>query len=238
MTSCRRPSSRSARPRVPADLRTAIDESYRYLLFPSRDNGQVATRDLGKGGSWSHRWRLRRAAPGSGDPETVGRRGRADHRRTRAHRRDPNLLGKLFFDQSPQVSVSNLVAHFATRRHWPILQRPDLLTQILVEGSKRGAWCLGRCPSPRHINRRRSTTRDSPPPLTAEPLAEPATGSSAPRSMPSSSAGWKTSSADQTPSPAGWSKASRPAPKSTCEHLAEPSSRITTRSIPMSSSNS
>jgi hypothetical protein len=34
----------------PAELRTAIDESYRYLLFPSRDQGRIATRDLGKGG--------------------------------------------------------------------------------------------------------------------------------------------------------------------------------------------
>ncbi|MEA3641823.1 MAG: DUF499 domain-containing protein [Lamprobacter sp.] len=156
----------------PADLRTAIDESYRYLLFPSRDQGRVATRDLGKGGAGP-------TGGGSGGLhlEAAILKQLADEGELITEERAPTaetqtLLGKLFFDQYPQVSVSNLVTHFATRRHWPILQRPDLLTQILVEGSKRGAWCLGHMPEPKAHKPAALYHKDSPPPLTAEPLAE------------------------------------------------------------------
>ncbi|MBK5930386.1 DUF499 domain-containing protein [Halochromatium salexigens] len=157
----------------PAELRTAIETSYRYLLFPSRDQGRVATRDLGKGGAGP-------TAGGSGGLhlEDAILRQLADEGELITEARAPTaetqtLLGKLFFDQYPQVSVSTLVMHFATRRHWPILQRPDLLAPILVEGSKRGAWCLGEMPDPKAHKPTALYHKENPPPLTVEPLAEP-----------------------------------------------------------------
>lgn len=158
----------------PAELRTAIDASYRYLLYPSRDQGRVATRDLGKSGAGP-------TGGGSGGLhlEAAILKQLADDAELITEERAPTAetqtqLGKLFFDQYKQVSLSNLVTHFATRRHWPILQRPDLLAQILVEGSKRGAWCLGEMPDPKAHKPDALYHKENPPPLTVEPLAEPA----------------------------------------------------------------
>ncbi|MBK1629157.1 hypothetical protein CKO31_00100 [Thiohalocapsa halophila] len=118
--------------KAPAELRTAIDESYRHLLFPSRNGGQVAVRDLGKGGAGP-------TGGGSGGLHLEGAilKQLADERELITEEQATTgetltILGKLFFDAYKQVPVSELVSHFATRRHWPILQAPDLLAQVLV----------------------------------------------------------------------------------------------------------
>ncbi|NBC12558.1 MAG: DUF499 domain-containing protein [Gammaproteobacteria bacterium] len=164
--------------KAPAELRTAIDESYRYLLFPSRNGGQVAVRDLGKGGAGP-------TGGGSGGLHLEGAilKQLADERELITEEQATTgetltILGKLFFDAYKQVPVSDLVSHFATRRHWPILQAPDLLAQVLVEGSKRDTWCLAQMPEGEDAKTAHKPAalyhKDSPPPVTAEPLAAPA----------------------------------------------------------------
>lgn len=154
----------------PAELRTAIDEAYRFLIYPGREGGRVVVRDLGKRGAGP-------TAGGSGGLhledailKQLAEEGEliTDERASTAEA--ITLLGKLFFDSLKQVNVSDLVERFATRRNWPILQRPALLATVLVEGAKRSSWCLGHMPDKSSHKPDALYHKDNPPPLTVEPL--------------------------------------------------------------------
>ncbi|ARS53545.1 DUF499 domain-containing protein [Kushneria konosiri] len=154
----------------PAELRTAIDETYRFLIYPGREGGRVVVRDLGKRGAGP-------TAAGSGGLhledailKQLAEEGEliTDDRSSTAE--TITLLGKLFFDSLKQVNVSDLTERFATRRNWPILQRPALLGSVLVEGAKRSSWCLGHMPDKTSHKPDALYHKDNPPPLTVDPL--------------------------------------------------------------------
>ncbi|WP_136067364.1 DUF499 domain-containing protein [Modicisalibacter radicis] len=154
----------------PAELRTAIDEAYRFLIYPGREGGRVVVRDLGKRGAGP-------TAGGSGGLhledailKQLAEEGELITEERASTAEAITLLGKLFFDSLKQVNVSDLIERFATRRNWPILQRPALLATVLVEGAKRSSWCLGHMPDKSSHKPDALYHKDNPPPLTVEPL--------------------------------------------------------------------
>lgn len=46
----KQPEFRETRDKIPHEMQTAVEESYRFLAFPGRDGGRVVIRDLSKGG--------------------------------------------------------------------------------------------------------------------------------------------------------------------------------------------
>lgn len=160
----------------PAELRTAIDEAYRFLIYPGREGGRVVVRDLGKRG----------AGPTAGGSsglhledailKQLAEEGELITEERASTAEAATLLGKLFFASLKQINVSDLVERFATRRSWPILQRPVLLTTVLLEGAKRGSWCLGHMPDKQAHKPDALYHKDNPPPLTAEPLEKDGEG--------------------------------------------------------------
>lgn len=160
----------------PAELRTAIDEAYRFLIYPGRDGGRVVVRDLGKRG----------AGPTAGGSsglhledailKQLAEEGELITEERASTAEAATLLGKLFFENQKQVNVSDLVERFATRRNWPILQRPALLATVLVEGAKRSSWCLGHMPDKKAHKPDALYHKDNPPPLTVEPLEKDGEG--------------------------------------------------------------
>ncbi|WP_404296943.1 DUF499 domain-containing protein [Halomonas sp.] len=156
----------------PAELRTAIDEAYRFLVFPGREGGRVVVRDLGKRGAGP-------TAGGSGGMhlEDAILKQLADEGELITEERASTaeaitVLGKLFFESLKQINVSDLIERFSTRRSWPILQRPALLATVLVEGAKRGSWCLGHMPDKTSHKPDALYHKDNHPPLTAQPLEQ------------------------------------------------------------------
>ncbi|MBK1887784.1 DUF499 domain-containing protein [Marinobacter sp. DY40_1A1] len=152
----------------PQELRTAVDEAYRYLVYPGRDGGKVVTRDLGKRGSGPT------AGGSSGlhledaifkqltDEGELITEERATTQETLI------LLNKLIFETHKQVNVNRIVEFFATRRHWPILQKPTLLADVLREGSNRGVWCVGHLAEKNADKPEVLYHKESPAPLTEE----------------------------------------------------------------------
>lgn len=163
--------------KTPAELRTAIDEAYRLLLYPGRDGGgRIVVRDLGKRGAGP-------TAGGSGGlhlEEAILKQLAAEGELITEERATTGeaitLLGKLFFENLKQINVSDLIERFATRRSWPILQSPDLLKLILAEGARRNAWCLGHMPDKTAHKPDVLYHKDNPPPITVEPLEESGAG--------------------------------------------------------------
>lgn len=153
----------------PADLRTAVDASYRQLIFCSRQHGQVVVRDLGKGSSGP-------TGGGSGglhledailsqladDGELI-----VEERASTAEA--AALLGKLFFQQQQQIKVPQVLANFSRRRDWPMLQTPALLSTMLVQGTGRGAWCLAFFEQPNAPKPDRFYHAEQQPPLGTDP---------------------------------------------------------------------
>lgn len=67
------------------------------------------------------------------------------------------------------MSTEKIESNFARLRHWPILQTPGLLRDVLREGAARGAWCLAEMPD-RNAHRPAALYHsDAPPPITVEP---------------------------------------------------------------------
>lgn len=160
----------------PAELRTAIDEAYRFLIYPGRDGGRIVVRDIGKrgggptagGSSGLHlEDAILKQLSGEGELVTEERAATAEA---------ITLLGKLFFAKRNQVNVADLVERFATRRDWPILQRPELLATVLIEGAKRGSWCLGHMPDRNAHKPDALYHKDNAPPLTVNPLEQNSEG--------------------------------------------------------------
>ena len=153
----------------PADLRTAVDESYRQLIFCSRQHGQVVVRDLGKGstgptGGGSGGLHLEDAIINqlATDGELITEE-RASTTEAAA------LLARLFFQQRQQCSVDQVLANFSRRRDWPMLQAPALLSTMLVHGAARGAWCLAFLEQANAPKPDRFYHAEQPPPLDADP---------------------------------------------------------------------
>lgn len=160
----------------PAELRTAIDEAYRFLIYPGRDGGRTVIRDIGKRGSGP-------TAGGSGGLhledailKQLSAEGELITEERAATAEAITLLGKQFFEKLKQVNVTDLVENFATRRDWPILQRPELLATLLMEGAKRGNWCLGHMPDKNAHKPDVLYHKDNPPPLTVNPLEQDGAG--------------------------------------------------------------
>ncbi len=160
----------------PAELRTAIDEIYRLLIFSGRDHGHVVTRDLGKRGSGptaggSSGLHLEDAIlqqlAAEGELITPEKAGTAEV---------ATLLGKLFFKAKKQVQVSSLIDNFSRLRTWPVLHSPHLLQIILVEGVKRNTWCLGYLSSPNSPKPDTFYHQDNEPPLGINLLDDKAQG--------------------------------------------------------------
>ncbi len=152
---------------IPGDLRTAVDEVYRVLIYSGQDGGRAVIRDLGKRGGGSSGLHLEDAIVKQlSDEGKLITEDRASTAETLA------LVGKLFFDQRPQIHVGELKERFATQRHWPLLQRPVVLTVLVIEGTKRGYWCLGHMPNASDHKPALLYHKDQPPPLTADPLEQ------------------------------------------------------------------
>ena len=154
----------------PAELRTAIDEMYRQLVFSGRENGQVVTRDIGKRGSGP-------AAGGSGGIHTedailkqLSEEGELITEERASTAEISTLVGKLFFQTRNQVKTADLINNFACRREWPILQAPELLAMILVQGAKRSSWCLGYFSQPNDPKPEVLYHQENEPPLGLDPL--------------------------------------------------------------------
>lgn len=154
----------------PAELRTAIDEAYRFLIYPGREGGRIVIRDIGKRGGGP-------TAGGSSGLhledailKQLSDEGELITEERAATSEAITLLGKLFFEKLKQANVADLVERFYTRRDWPILQRPELLATLLMEGAKRGNWCLGHMPDKNAHKPDALYHKDTPPPLTANPL--------------------------------------------------------------------
>lgn len=154
----------------PAELRTAIDEMYRQLVFPGRDSGRLVTRDIGKRGGGP-------AAGGSGGIHTedailkqLSEEGELITEERASTAEITTLLGKLFFQSRNQIKVADLVSNFACRREWPILQAPELLATVLVQGAKRSSWCLGYFAQPNDPKPEVLYHQDNEPPLGLDPL--------------------------------------------------------------------
>lgn len=152
----------------PQELRTAIDEAYRYLVYPGRDGGNIVTRDLGKRGSGP-------TAGGSSGLhlEDAILKQLADEGELITEERATTqevclLLGKLIFENHKQTDVGRIIEGFATRRHWPILQRPGLLIDVLREGANRGIWCVGHLPDKNAPKPDSLYHKDNPVPITEE----------------------------------------------------------------------
>lgn len=140
------PEFRETRDKIPHEMQTAVEESYRFLAFPGRDGGQVVIRDLGKGGGGP-------TGGGSGGlmledsiRQQLTREGELITPEQAATREALIAFNKRIFARQPQVGVARIRENFSRRREWPILQRPELLTDILREGAKQGVWCLGYMP--------------------------------------------------------------------------------------------
>ncbi len=163
---------RDTRDKIPHEMQTAVEESYRYLVFPSQEGGRVVIRDLGKGGGGP-------TAGGSGGlmledaiRQQLTKEGElvtAEHAGTKEVL---IALSKRFFANRPQVTVTQLRENFSRRREWPILQRPDLLGDILREGANQGVWCLGYMPERDAHKPEALYHQEHPPPIDANPAGE------------------------------------------------------------------
>ena len=137
---------REYRGRIPKDLETAVQETYRMLVFPGKDGGRPVVRDLNKGGGGP-------TAGGSAGlhledsiRQQLAQEGELITRERAVTSETINLLGKLFFQSKMQVSVGEIERQFQVRRNWPILQYPALLSEIIRAGADKSAWCLGFMP--------------------------------------------------------------------------------------------
>lgn len=163
---------RETRNKIPQELRIAVEESYRNLLYPGKDGGRVVIRDLGKRGSGP-------TAGGSGGlhlQDAIYRQLSEEGElitRERAHATETLLaLGKLFFSKQNQVWCDHLTRSFAEIRSWPILEQPALLGDILRQGASQGQWCLGLMPD-RNAHKPESLYhKENPPPIHIEPTGQ------------------------------------------------------------------
>ncbi|MCO6441615.1 MAG: ATP-binding protein [Nitrococcus mobilis] len=156
--------------KTPNELRTSVEENYRYLAYPGRDGGRIVIRDLGKagdgpsaGGSSGLLLESNILSQLANDGELIGT-DRASSREVL------HELNRIFFASNPQVDADRLESNFARLRHWPILQTPRLLRDILREGAARGIWCLAHLPDRNAHKPDTLYHRDAPPPITVEPV--------------------------------------------------------------------
>lgn len=163
---------RETRNKIPQELSIAVQESYRYLLFPSKDGGRVVIRDLGKRGSGP-------TAGGSSGlllEDSIRRQLSDDGELITAEQASSTetllTLGKLFFSQRNQVWCDQITRSFTEMRPWPILERPDLLGDILRQGAAKGQWCLGEMPDRNAHKPENLYHKENPPPIQIEPTGE------------------------------------------------------------------
>ncbi len=137
---------RETRNKIPQELSIAVQEAYRYLFYPGKDGGQVVMRDLGKRGSGP----TAGGSTGLHLEDAIQRQLSEDGELITTDRATGTetllALGKLFFRKNNQVWCDQLTRSFAEIRHWPILEKPSLLGDILRQGAAQGQWCLGRMP--------------------------------------------------------------------------------------------
>ncbi|SEQ20110.1 Protein of unknown function [Ectothiorhodospira magna] len=185
--------------KTPAELRTAIDESYRFLIYPGRDGGRIVVRDLGKRG----------AGPTGGGSsglhlEDAILKQLADEGELMTEERacTAEALALLASCSSKAESRSMSVTSWnglppaATgrscnaRRCWP---------RFWWKAPKGAVGVWGTCPTRTPISRTPSITRIIRHPSRQTPWSrQDGIGSSAPRSTPSNWVGWKASSVTPT----------------------------------------
>lgn len=160
---------RERRQKAPNELRTAVEESFRFLGYPGRDAGRVVIRDIGKSGGGP-------AAGGQGGLllETAITNHLTTEGELITATQATTLevlqgLNPLFFASNQQIGADRVAEGFARNRPWPILESPRLLADILREGVNKGAWCLGHMPEPSAQKPEAFYDRESRPPITVEP---------------------------------------------------------------------
>lgn len=155
--------------KTPNELRTAVEENYRFLAYPGRDGGRVVLRDLGKGGGGPSAGGSSGLLLESNILNQLASDGELIATDRASSREVLHELNRLFFASNPQISAEKIESNFARLRHWPILQTPRLLRDVLREGATRGAWCLAQM---RDRNAHKPDAlyhQDAPPPITVEP---------------------------------------------------------------------
>lgn len=155
--------------KTPNELRTNVEESYRYLTYPGRDGGRAVRRDLGKGGGGPSAGGSSGLLLESNLLSQLAKDGELIASNSLASQEVLISLNHLFFATHQQVSVDRLEANFARLRQWPILQNPRLLQDLLREGATRNAWCLAHMPERNAHKPDTLYHQDNPPPITVEP---------------------------------------------------------------------
>lgn len=119
------------------DLRTLVEKTYSQLHYPN-SSGNIACRRIhsagGEGGD-NLMALIRKALTEDGEliNEDI------------AMTREASVnLGRLFFGGGDLVAVGQLRERFAQVRQWPVLESPQLLDTLLINGVRLGQWCLAR----------------------------------------------------------------------------------------------
>lgn len=155
----------------PAELRTAVDENYRQLIYYSHRQRRVVNHDIGKRGQGP-------TGGGSGGlhlEDTILKQladeGELITEQGAVTTEVIGLLSRLFFESRQQVDVSRLIDNFSQRRDWPQLQQPRLLGDILIQGVQRGGgWCLARFAERNAAKPDEFFHKEQPPPLNLDPV--------------------------------------------------------------------
>lgn len=163
---------REYRSKIPKDLETAVQETYRILIYPGKDGGMPVVRNLTKGGSGP-------MAGGSGGihledaiTQQLMEEGELITRDRATTNETLTMLGKLFFETKHQVNVTEIQTQFQTRRSWPILETPHLLADIIRNGADRGVFCLGHMPEKNAHKPDVLYHRDNPVPIHEDPIGK------------------------------------------------------------------
>lgn len=117
-------------------LITAVTQTYSSLWFPSA-SGQIVRKEI-------------KTAGGEGGESTIEliRKELLEAKElvTPDHVGQSDLmsLSQLFFGNGDTTSLAKIRENFLCLRHWPVLETPAALEQIVRAGITKGAWCIFR----------------------------------------------------------------------------------------------
>jgi hypothetical protein len=134
-------------------LITAVTQAYSSLWFPSA-SGHLRRAEIktagGEGGESTIEL-IRKELLEAGELVIAEHTGQSDLM----------SLSQLFFAQGDTVTLAKLRENFCALRHWPVLEAPSVLEQIVRAGVTKGIWCLFRMGSDENTRPEELYSRDT-----------------------------------------------------------------------------
>lgn len=117
-------------------LETAVAELYTALYYPST-GGHIVKKEIKTAGGEGGRPFI--------EMITSILQAEGEMLTTRHTTQDYLLeLSQLFFEQGDSISITQLHNNFCCKRNWPVLESPEVLSQIVRAGVQKGIWCVYR----------------------------------------------------------------------------------------------